>query len=628
MLCSARIAAVCLVFTSLSVSTCVLADDLDELSLLNLKEFSPDGEDHILMAIIQNKAALRAEGITTRQRISYLLAEFAMETGGLRRLDENLFYTDAKRLLKIFPKSVKTIEKANELIRHPRETANYVYGNKLGNCGRDTEDGWNYRGSGLIQTTGRINFRRSAHASNIPFESNPELARQPVEGLHAALAYWRLTGLNRVADADNPRQMRILVNGPAALGYQESLLWLQRAKDSFGPWGSRESSADLSAILSTILTQRGYLAPEETSSPAAVSNALRTFQRDWDVPEGEFDIRTLYALTDLREISTEIDGPESEVGDLACTSRPVTIDLKDMKQKRFDIPAGAQMHSESGQDPSTIRGSGELGNVHPLNSNVLDRLDTAGPLLPSYRTRQGDATDTIFVPYTVFEPDTREIIAETTEYPARTTVQISFHSTRDGYFYNCSGSLISADTVLTAAHCVLENGPGGNTFDKMIVLPARNGNTTPFEQCEPRSVFVEDGWLGAAQPEVARLYDIAAIKLNCKIGLRTGWLRLAVIPASAVGEETTIRGYPCDTRPPGLMWVSRGEIRGVEQQRVFYENDTWGCMSGSSVVNKDGDIVAVHTTGAYGDGLSKDNNSGTRLTESIIDDLNAWMQSQ
>ena len=602
------------------------ADDLEQLSQSQLRAFSPKANDSIIAAILDNKAALRAAGVTTSQRISYLLAEFALETGGLRRIDENLNYS-ADRLFKVFPKSIKTKDKAADLAGHPREIANYIYGNKLGNCGRNTDDGWNYRGSGLIQITGRINFRRSARVSQLPFEANPELARQPGEGLRAALAYWTLTALNSVADADNPRQMRILVNGPSAVGYQESLLWLARARSTFGrPAGSKESSVDVLATLSAILAQRGYLTPDEKFSPDHFSEALRSFQRDEHVvPDtGEYDIETLYALTDLNNVKTERDDDETESGDPACANRPVTLNLTSLKQSYFVVPSSALAHTESAPDPSALQGSGELSESFSIDSGMLERLNAAGPLIPGYWSPKTGERDRSFVPYSVFDPDKRQVVAPTTEYPARTTVQISFHNPSDDYVYNCSGSMISADTVLTAAHCTMENGPAGRKFDRIVVFPGRNGPTEPFGHCAASDVFVLSGWLQALEPDMARLYDLAAIKLDCKVGTRTGWLNLAVSPDSAVGEETVVRGYPCDKTPIGHMWASRDAIRGVEEHRIFYRNDTWGCMSGSSVINKDGAIVAVHTTGVYDQGLSKDNNSGTRLSKSIIEDLESW----
>src|SRR5271154_3360521 len=106
-----------------------------------------------------NKAApsaLPAAGLADPVRISHFFAQIATETGGLRRLDENLNYTTVKRLRDIFSSKFKTDDSAKGYIRNPEKLANFVYAGRNGNS--KPGDGWQYRGSGLIQITGRDNF--------------------------------------------------------------------------------------------------------------------------------------------------------------------------------------------------------------------------------------------------------------------------------------------------------------------------------------------------------------------------------------------------------------------------------------------------------------------------------------
>lgn len=74
-------------------------------------------------------------------------------------------------------------------------------------------DGVRFKGRGPIQITGRANYRRYGRKIGIDIERHPELAAIPSIGLHLALEYWKTTGLNTHADADNCRAITKLING-------------------------------------------------------------------------------------------------------------------------------------------------------------------------------------------------------------------------------------------------------------------------------------------------------------------------------------------------------------------------------------------------------------------------------
>lgn len=74
-------------------------------------------------------------------------------------------------------------------------------------------DGVRYKGRGPIQITGRANYRRYGRAIGIDIERHPELAAFPSIGLHLALEYWKATGLNVLADADDVVGVTKRING-------------------------------------------------------------------------------------------------------------------------------------------------------------------------------------------------------------------------------------------------------------------------------------------------------------------------------------------------------------------------------------------------------------------------------
>lgn len=74
------------------------------------------------------------------------------ESAEFTRLEENLNYS-AKRLTEVWPTRFPNIAAAAPFANNPRALANKVYGGRMGNEQRN--DGWDFRGGGAIQLTGR-----------------------------------------------------------------------------------------------------------------------------------------------------------------------------------------------------------------------------------------------------------------------------------------------------------------------------------------------------------------------------------------------------------------------------------------------------------------------------------------
>lgn len=74
-------------------------------------------------------------------------------------------------------------------------------------------DGKRYKGRGVLQCTGRANYRTYGRLIGIDLERHPELAGNPAIGLHIALEYWRSRHLNSLADADDVEGVTRKING-------------------------------------------------------------------------------------------------------------------------------------------------------------------------------------------------------------------------------------------------------------------------------------------------------------------------------------------------------------------------------------------------------------------------------
>jgi putative chitinase len=147
-------------------------------------------------------AAMTRFAIDSTPRTAAFLAQVAHESGGFTRMVENLSYT-APRLVAVWPKRFPTLEAAFPFARQPEKLANRVYANRLGNGDSGTGDGWRFRGRGLLQITGRGNYRAIAAALQLPLETAPEQVETPEVAALAAAQFWQSRGLNELADDRN-----------------------------------------------------------------------------------------------------------------------------------------------------------------------------------------------------------------------------------------------------------------------------------------------------------------------------------------------------------------------------------------------------------------------------------------
>jgi putative chitinase len=88
-------------------------------------------------------------------------------------LYENLNYS-AAGLLKVFPRYFNPTT-AKQFERKPQLIANKVYANRIGNGNEASGDGWNYRGRGYLQVTGRANYKAFSEYIGEDCEKNPDL---------------------------------------------------------------------------------------------------------------------------------------------------------------------------------------------------------------------------------------------------------------------------------------------------------------------------------------------------------------------------------------------------------------------------------------------------------------------
>lgn len=126
-------------------------------------------------------AAMAEFGITTPARQASFLAQIGHESGQLR------------------------------YVRELASGAAYEGRKDLGNS--TAGDGVRFKGRGLIQVTGRANYKACAAALGLDLVTHPELLEQPVNACRSAGWFWMSRGLNELADAGDQVKVTRRING-------------------------------------------------------------------------------------------------------------------------------------------------------------------------------------------------------------------------------------------------------------------------------------------------------------------------------------------------------------------------------------------------------------------------------
>ena len=148
--------------------------------------------------------------VTDINEKAMFLAQTTHESNNYKRLEESFNYRP-ERLFEVFKKRVGTIEKAKELYsKGAKAIGDFVYGGRLGNA---KDEGYKYRGRGIIQLTGKNNYKYYGDKLNIDLVNNPDLAKEPDASIEIALLFWKEKGCGLLARKGDVKTVTKLING-------------------------------------------------------------------------------------------------------------------------------------------------------------------------------------------------------------------------------------------------------------------------------------------------------------------------------------------------------------------------------------------------------------------------------
>lgn len=93
-------------------------------------------------------------------------------------------------------------------------------------------DGKRYKGRGLIQLTGRANYKTFGNRLGIDLEGDPAQAADPALSFQIACEYWKAKNLNALADRDDVVGITRKING-GPNGLADRKAWLRKFADVF-----------------------------------------------------------------------------------------------------------------------------------------------------------------------------------------------------------------------------------------------------------------------------------------------------------------------------------------------------------------------------------------------------------
>lgn len=177
--------------------------------------------------------------INTPLLVAHVMAQISHECGAGHDVVESLNYS-AQRMTEVWPSRFPTLAAAAPYAHNERALGIKTYGGRMGNR-PNTDDGYNYRGRGGSQVTGRDGYARLEKATGLPLLENPDLVLNPRNFMLCGVADFVACGCLPFALQDDIAGVSSMLNvghlvtdTRKIVGYAERVDWLKRWKAALG----------------------------------------------------------------------------------------------------------------------------------------------------------------------------------------------------------------------------------------------------------------------------------------------------------------------------------------------------------------------------------------------------------
>ena len=150
--------------------------------------------------------------ISTPVRQAFFVGQCAHESNNFKVIEENLHYS-AQALMRVWPSRFSDQATADKYANNPEKIANKVYAGRMGNGNEESGEGWAFHGRGLIQLTGKDNYKNCGDALKLNLIVEPNNLLMPQYAALSAGWFWSKVGLNTLADTQDTDTMTKRING-------------------------------------------------------------------------------------------------------------------------------------------------------------------------------------------------------------------------------------------------------------------------------------------------------------------------------------------------------------------------------------------------------------------------------
>jgi putative chitinase len=200
---------------------------MSDLTLAMLQKHWPHGDQHVpglIEGIVKAAPVVFPKyGLASPLLVAHALAQFSHECGAGLEMVENLNYS-AQGLINTWPTRFGPA-RAARYAHNPQMIADAVYGGRMGNAPPPSDDGWNFRGRGLPQATGKDEYARLGEKVGLDLIANPEMLSDPDHALECGAGDFVLCGCLPHALADDVVGVTRALNG-GLIGLAERRQWL------------------------------------------------------------------------------------------------------------------------------------------------------------------------------------------------------------------------------------------------------------------------------------------------------------------------------------------------------------------------------------------------------------------